>query len=80
MTSTEGGGSVPEGEILLQVNGREKTVPSGLTVRGLLERLELIPGTVVVEWNREILERSRYGEVLLSDGDALEIVHFVGGG
>lgn len=67
-------------EIQLQINGRERTVPEGITVRGLLERLEILPGTVVVEWNREILDRGRYGEVILRDGDALEIVHFVGGG
>jgi len=71
---------VSEGEILLQVNGREQVVAAGLTVRGLLEKLELIPATVVVEWNREILDRRRFDEVILNDGDALEIVHFVGGG
>jgi thiamine biosynthesis protein ThiS len=76
----EGGAREDRGEILLQVNGREQIVPAGLTVRGLLERLELIPATVVVEWNREILDRGKYGDVPLSDGDALEIVHFVGGG
>jgi thiamine biosynthesis protein ThiS len=80
MNALEGGEVVQVSEITLQVNGREKVVPSGLTVRGLLERLELIPATVVVEWNREILDRKRFGEVTLSDGDALEIVHFVGGG
>lgn len=69
-----------EEEIQLQINGRERAVPEGITVRGLLERLEILPGTVVVEWNREILDRARYGEVTLHDGDALEIVHFVGGG
>jgi thiamine biosynthesis protein ThiS len=76
----EGGAIVREGEILLQVNGREQVVVAGLTVRGLLEKLELIPATVVVEWNREILDRKRFGEVILKHGDALEIVHFVGGG
>jgi thiazole synthase len=76
----EGGAIVREGEILLQVNGREQVVVAGLTVRGLLEKLELIPATVVVEWNREILDRRRFDEVILNDGDALEIVHFVGGG
>lgn len=71
---------VNEDEILLRVNGREGRYPKGLTVRDLLERLEILPGTVVVELNREILERRSYGEVSLSAGDALEIVHFVGGG
>jgi sulfur carrier protein len=35
---------------------------------------------VVVELNREILERGRYGAVDVSEGDTIELVHFVGGG
>jgi thiamine biosynthesis protein ThiS len=36
---------------------------------------------VVVERNREILrDRERFDRLTLEDGDALEIVHFVGGG
>jgi thiazole synthase len=35
---------------------------------------------VVVERNREILERDRYAEVEVADGDEIELVHFVGGG
>ncbi len=49
-------------------------------MRSLLDALELHPGTVVVELNREILERDRYGEVEIHDGDTIELVHFVGGG
>lgn len=64
----------------LQVNGEERTVPDGLTVRGLLVHLELVPELVVVERNREIVDRSRYDEVELEAGDRLELVHFVGGG
>jgi len=33
-----------------------------------------------VERNREILDRSRYGDVTVEAGDVLELVHFVGGG
>jgi len=35
---------------------------------------------VVVELNREILDRDRYDEFTVGEGDALELVHFVGGG
>jgi sulfur carrier protein len=35
---------------------------------------------VVVELNRDIVDRDRYGEVGVSDGDSIELVHFVGGG
>lgn len=66
--------------IRIQVNGKEREVAHGTTVRGLLESLELHPGMVVVELNREILERDSYGETGVSEGDTLELVHFVGGG
>jgi thiamine biosynthesis protein ThiS len=85
-TGVEKGGSgvgdgVGEGEgILLRVNGQDRRVPSGTTVADLLASLELVPGMVVVERNREIVDRSRYVEVELEPGDVLELVHFVGGG
>lgn len=66
--------------IRVQLNGRDSDVPTGLTVRGLLEALELEPRLVVVERNREILARVRYDEVAVCEGDRLELVHFVGGG
>jgi thiamine biosynthesis protein ThiS len=34
----------------------------------------------VVEHNRTIVRRPRLGEVALAPGDAVELVHFVGGG
>ena len=40
----------------------------------------LDPRTVVVELNREIVRRPRLGETMLAAGDAVELVHFVGGG
>jgi thiamine biosynthesis protein ThiS len=49
-------------------------------VTELLESLDLRPELVVVERNREILERARYGDVRVEPGDTLELVHFVGGG
>ena len=62
------------------INGEERTVDEGLTVAELLRSLDLKPGLVVVERNREILDRERYDEVEVEAGDRLELVHFVGGG
>lgn len=64
----------------VRLNGETREIPAGLSVRGLLEHLELEPSIVVVERNREILERERYDEVSVEPGDTLELVHFVGGG
>jgi thiamine biosynthesis protein ThiS len=69
-----------ESEMRVIVNGEGRDVAPGTTVSGLLESLGLHPGLVVVERNREILDRDRYGEVALETGDVLELVHFVGGG
>lgn len=64
----------------VRINGKPREIPSGLTVSALLEWLELSPALVVVELNREILDRGRYGKTDISSGDHLELVHFVGGG
>jgi len=66
--------------IPLVVNGKDRRIARGATVRGLLDELDLLPGMVVVEYNREILPRKEYDEVELQPGDRLELVHFVGGG
>ena len=66
--------------IRIRLNGKERDLEAGHTVTTLLESLELHPGMVVVELNRDILVRERYPEVTVSDGDSLELVHFVGGG
>jgi thiamine biosynthesis protein ThiS len=64
----------------IRLNGKSRETRDGHTVRSLLEELELHPGMVVVELNREILERDRYADVAVRAGDSIELVHFVGGG
>ena len=66
--------------IRVRLNGKEREVQGGHTVRSLLESLDLHPGMVVVELNRDILDRDHYDAVDVSEGDTLELVHFVGGG
>jgi sulfur carrier protein len=62
------------------VNGARRQVPSGLTVRALVEHLGLTEGPVAVEINRAIVPRARHAEHPVAPGDVIEIVHFVGGG
>lgn len=64
----------------IRINGEEREIAGGLSIAGLLEELKIRPGRVVVELNRNIVAREAHGSTLLDDGDALEIVHFVGGG
>jgi thiamine biosynthesis protein ThiS len=68
------------GRIQVQVNGKEREVQSGLSVHELVESFDLNPLLIVVELNREILNRDQFKDVQVSHGDAVELVHFVGGG
>jgi sulfur carrier protein len=68
------------GQIAITVNGETRQMPQGATVAALLATIGLDTRKVAVERNEEIVPRSTYGAVLLAEGDALEIVHFIGGG
>jgi sulfur carrier protein len=64
----------------IQINGEAKEVTEGQSVAALLDQLQIRPGRVVVELNRNIISRDAHGSTTLKAGDTLEIVHFVGGG
>jgi thiamine biosynthesis protein ThiS len=64
----------------IKINGEEKEIADGLSINSLLESLQIRPGRVVVERNRDIVPRESFTVAVLADGDVLEIVHFVGGG
>ena len=62
------------------INGEPRRITAGVTLLELLKELELDPRAVVVEHNRHIVRRAGLADVTVSDGDAIELVHFVGGG
>lgn len=66
--------------IQVRVNGKDRDIEPGQTVKALLESLELHPGMVVVELNKQILARDTYAARQVQPGDTIELVHFVGGG
>ncbi len=64
----------------VRINGEPRRVAPGATIAALVAEIGLDPARVAVERNLEIVPRSTLGEVRVADGDAFEIVHFVGGG
>lgn len=62
------------------VNGEPTELATPLSLRQLLEQLELQGRRVAVERNGDIVPRSRYDDTRLADGDRLEIIIAVGGG
>ena len=62
------------------VNDEPRTLAAGTTVADLVASLGLGPRRVAVERNRAVVPRATYADVVLADGDTIEIIHFVGGG
>jgi sulfur carrier protein len=64
----------------LKLNGTDSEMKDGITVAGLLNTLNIEPVRVAVEVNLNIIKKCDYEKHVLNDGDAVEIVNFVGGG
>jgi len=62
------------------VNGEERTLETAQSVEAFVKDIGLDPRKVAVERNLEIVPKSQFSEMMLADGDKLEIVHFIGGG
>lgn len=65
----------------VHINGENRTIPNGSTVRSLLEELGIADreGTAVAV-NMEVIPRGAHVETDLQTGDKIEIVQAVGGG
>ncbi len=62
------------------VNGENRETPAGTTVLTLLDQLGLPAGRVAIEYNLQILPKTKWEATKVAPGDRLEIVQFVGGG
>ena len=66
--------------ISITLNGEPRSVAPGMTIAALAAELGLDPAKVAVERNLAIVPRSTLANVVIAEGDQIEIVHFVGGG
>jgi len=64
----------------LIIHGEDREFSSIQTLTELVAQLGMKADRVAVELNRELVRRDRWSQTKLSEGDKLEIVHFVGGG
>ena len=64
----------------LTVNGETREAPDSATLAELVASLGIDARRVAVERNREIAPKSLWSQIVLAEGDRLEIVQFVGGG
>jgi thiamine biosynthesis protein ThiS len=66
--------------IAVTVNGEPRRITAGASIAAMLRDLGIDPARVAVERNLAIVPRSTLEMAPVADGDAFEIVHFVGGG
>jgi thiamine biosynthesis protein ThiS len=66
--------------LIITLNGERFELDEPMSVIALLAKLDIDPRRVAVEHNLAIVKRHRFPEVVVGDGDRVEIVNFVGGG
>jgi thiamine biosynthesis protein ThiS len=66
--------------VQVTVNDEPRALPEGATVADLVTTLALGPRRIAVEVNRAVVPRADYASTTLRDGDAVEVIQFVGGG
>ena len=64
---------------MVKINGENRDI-AGKTLAEYLAGTAYDPRRIAVERNGVIVPKAQYGETVLSDGDSVEIVSFVGGG
>lgn len=64
----------------ITANGNKFDLEPGTPLPAFLESINLTVGLVIVERNKQALSPSETADVVLEDGDTLEIVKIVAGG
>ena len=67
-------------KIKIKLNGKNINIKSNITVNDLLINLRIPTKMVAIELNKKILDKSKIKKKFLKTNDAIEIVHFIGGG
>ena len=66
--------------ISLTVNGKPRDLPADSTIASMLEAIEMDRRMVAVAHNGDVVPRATYDDVVLHEGDSVEVVRMVGGG
>ena len=66
--------------IRVTINGQELELPEPISLNAYIEERELTGRRLAVAHNGDVVPRDEYQDVIIGDGDTLEIVRPVGGG
>ena len=62
------------------LNGKTREIPAEIDLDRLLELFSLPSQRIAIELNKSVIRRADWPQTVVSDGDKVEVVHFVGGG
>jgi thiamine biosynthesis protein ThiS len=66
--------------LLVEINGESRELAASMTLAELILHLALAPERLAIELNQRVVRRTDWPQTNISEGDRIEIVHFVGGG
>lgn len=69
-----------KGGLEMKVNGKKMDMEDITTLSSLLSKLGVNENKVVVELNKEIINKEKYSKINLQEDDVIEVISFVGGG
>ena len=64
----------------IELNGEPREIEAQTNLYDLVTELSLPPERVAIELNKKVIRRNDWPTTMITEGDRLEIVHFVGGG
>jgi sulfur carrier protein len=62
------------------INGEKQTYEAPMTLEALIKRLGVARHVMAIAVNMEIIKKEQWSRYIPSDGDRIEMLHFVGGG
>ena len=62
------------------INGETREIEQEINLIELLKHFSLPAERIAIELNREVVRKKDWENIKVSDGDKLEVIHFVGGG
>ena len=66
--------------ITIYLNGEPREIPVDIDLVHLLEAFSFPSQRIAIELNKTVVRRADWPQTVVGDGDAIEVVHFVGGG
>jgi sulfur carrier protein len=66
--------------ITIKLNGKDENVKKNLSLLKLLEDKGIVPDTVVVALNMNVVNQTELDKKFVSNGDSVEVLRFVAGG